>query len=155
MPAFGEWHYFSPPSGDERGWKFINLEWRMNPFFRTFLRRALSVSFSGILLVWGTARSAQNEDREIRIQPNRFQAVRFDPSYYYNLTLRPKPLCNRLAATWRDVRLNHVYAKVYDPVNGAVYRTGYSSNVQTDYGDLDLLKWLIEACSLASSFRFL
>ena len=83
-------------------------------------------------------------DRTISIEQNRFFSVRFDPSYYYDVDIKIHALCEQLVHQWKEGGINAVYVKVYDPVYGAVYRTRYPHNIQTDYGRLNLLKSLIK-----------
>ncbi|MFC1569364.1 DUF2334 domain-containing protein [bacterium] len=84
------------------------------------------------------------QDRTISIEQKRFLSVRFDPSYYYDVDLKSHALCEELVQNWKENGINAVYVKVYDPLYGAVYKTKYAHNIQTDYGRLNLLKSLIK-----------
>jgi uncharacterized protein YdaL len=84
------------------------------------------------------------QDRTIQIGQKRFFSVRFDPSYYYDVDLKVHTLCEQLVHQWKESGINAVYVKVYDPLYGAVYKTKYKYNIQTDYGRLNLLKSLIK-----------
>ncbi len=85
-------------------------------------------------------------DNKIEISQKRFKSVRFDPSYYYNSDFEIREFCEMLARKWKQSGINTVYIKVYDPIYGAVYKTDYPLNIQTDYGQLDLLSKVIYAC---------
>jgi uncharacterized protein YdaL len=82
----------------------------------------------------------------IQTVPERIIAVRFDPSYYYDLDLEVDALCEALAQQWSESGINLVYVKVYDPLYGAIYKTNYPLNIQTDYGRLDLLSAVLKSC---------
>jgi len=79
--------------------------------------------------------------------PNQVNAVRFDPSYYYDSPLKIDDMCAKLAAHWKKFAVNTIYFKIYDPIYGAKYKTSYDLNVVADYGKQDLLKHIIHACS--------
>ena len=82
----------------------------------------------------------------IEIRHTRFNSVRFDPSYYYDLDVTVDELSEQLSSMWSESGITHVYMKVYDPIHGAVYKTEYPMNTETDYGRLDLLKAMLTAC---------
>ena len=82
----------------------------------------------------------------VEIQQKRFMSVRFDPSYYYNREESIEKLCRDQAVLWRQSGMNAVYIKVYDPVYGAVYKTRYAPNIETDYGRINFLRTFIDAC---------
>lgn len=80
--------------------------------------------------------------------PESINAIRFDPSYYYNAPERVNVLADKLAQQWRANGVNTVFYKAYDPAYGAKYRSDYDLNVEADYGRQNLLKYVIEACSI-------
>jgi hypothetical protein len=73
----------------------------------------------------------------------RLQGIRFDPSYYYNLNRPVEKYLDSLITSWRSNGINTVFFKAYDPQYGAVYRTHYAHNRQTDYGKSDFMKTFI------------
>ena len=79
--------------------------------------------------------------------PESINAVRFDPSYYYNAPVRANVLAEQLAQQWQAHAVNVVFYKAYDPVHGAKYKTEYALNVEADYGRQNLLKYVLAACS--------
>ena len=99
-----------------------------------------------LILFQGCTSRIPTNDQQLKIQPKRFYAVRFDPSYYYNTQLSVKELSEKLADQWIENGINTVYIKVYDPIYGASYRTKYPYNIQTDFGRLDLLKTFLNVC---------
>lgn len=75
---------------------------------------------------------------------SQIQGVRFDPSYYYNLK-RPLPaFVDSAVGDWQSHGINTIFFKAYDPEFGAVYKTKYSANHKTDYGDKDFLRLLLD-----------
>ncbi|HOT97623.1 MAG TPA: DUF2334 domain-containing protein [bacterium] len=78
--------------------------------------------------------------------PESVNAVRFDPSYYYNAPVRANVLAQRLAEQWQTHGVNVVFYKAYDPVHGAKYKTSYELNEMADYGRQNLLNYVLEAC---------
>jgi uncharacterized protein YdaL/uncharacterized lipoprotein YddW (UPF0748 family) len=110
------------------------------PFKRTFI-----VFMPILFLLSNCANEESFQDGTIRIEQKRFFSVRFDPSYYYDVDLKIPALCEQLVHQWKESGINVVYVKVYDPLYGAVYRTRYPHNIQTDYGRLNLLRSLIRA----------
>jgi uncharacterized protein YdaL len=70
----------------------------------------------------------------------RLQGIRFDPSYYYNLNRPVEKFLDSMITSWGSNGINTVFIKPYDPQYGAVYRTHYAFNRQTDYGKNDFLK---------------
>jgi uncharacterized protein YdaL len=88
-------------------------------------------------------------DAPAGLDPVQFQinAVRFDPSYYYDSPLMIPDMAEQLAAKWEQHGVNTVFFKVYDPIYGAKYRTSYDLNVEADYGQQDLLKYVLVSCS--------
>lgn len=76
---------------------------------------------------------------------NRIQGVRVDPSYYYGLKRAPKDYFDSAIGAWRAHGINTLFFKAYDPEYGAVYRTRYPGNRQTDYGKSDLLRAFLDA----------
>lgn len=126
---------------------------RMKILHRSFLMSKINRSCFGPLFVFllllsflKCSQQIPPDSSRIEIVPDRFHAVRFDPSYYYDTEFSVKELSRMLARRWRESGMNTVYLKVYDPIHGAVYRTEYSMNVQTDYGLKDLLKDMLKAC---------
>ncbi|UCE06722.1 MAG: DUF2334 domain-containing protein [bacterium] len=79
--------------------------------------------------------------------PNQINAVRFDPSYYYDSPLKIDDMSNELAGKWRNFGVNTIFFKAYDPIYGAKYKTSYDLNIIADYGKQDLLKHMLRACS--------
>ena len=106
----------------------------------------LKPAFLVLPLLIACRNSDLKTDRTIGIEIKRFHSVRFDPSYYYNSELKVEDLCEILARRWQENGINAVYMKVYDPLYGAVYKTNYPLNIQTDYGRLDLLAAMLKAC---------
>ena len=86
------------------------------------------------------------DSRRIEIKPNRVHSIRFDPSYYYDSELNVNQFAEKYAHEWRSSGVNTVHMKVYDPIHGAVYRTKHLLNIETDYGRVNLLKAMLEAC---------
>ena len=113
-------------------------------------RHAVSWLYYGIpgfmLFILGCGSGKSVYDVSMHIENRRFAAVRFDPSYYYDVDMNVPALCRHLAETWRDNGINAVYVKAYDPTYGAVYKTRYPGNIRTDYGRLNFLKAMIRAC---------
>ena len=87
-------------------------------------------------------------DQPPGLDPVHFQinAVRFDPSYYYDWPVPIEQMADRLAEEWRRHGVNTVFFKAYDPIYGAKYHTSYDLNQMTDYGRMDLLGTVIDAC---------
>ncbi|MFC1682793.1 DUF2334 domain-containing protein [Candidatus Zixiibacteriota bacterium] len=83
------------------------------------------------------------------LDPVHFQinAVRFDPSYYYDSPLTIEEMTDQLAAKWKKHGVSTVFFKAYDPIYGAKYKTSYDLNMTADYGRQDLLKHIIASCS--------
>ncbi|MBW1803089.1 MAG: DUF2334 domain-containing protein, partial [Deltaproteobacteria bacterium] len=83
------------------------------------------------------------------LDPVHFQinAVRFDPSYYYDSPLAIEEMTDQLAAKWKKYGVNTVFFKAYDPIYGAKFKTSYDMNIMADYGQQDLLKYIIASCS--------
>ena len=79
--------------------------------------------------------------------PNQINAVRFDPSYYYDAPLTIDNMSKMLATKWQGFSVNTVFFKAYDPIYGAKYRTSYELNQEADYGKQNLLKYMLKACS--------
>ncbi len=77
--------------------------------------------------------------------PNQINAVRFDPSYYYDSPLKIDKMAEELVSKWKSSNVNTVFFKAYDPIYGAKYKTNYSLNVMADYGRSDLLKYILKA----------
>ena len=77
--------------------------------------------------------------------PNQINAIRFDPSYYYDSNQKVDKMSETLVKKWKESGINTVYYKAYDPIYGAKYRTSYDLNVEADYGRLDLLKHILRA----------
>jgi len=75
----------------------------------------------------------------------RIVSVRFDPSYYYTGE-RPQQLAERLATQWSEAGINLVFYRTYDPRYGAFYKTGYEFNVMGEFGQYDLLRYLLREC---------
>ena len=119
----------------------------MNWFQRYFFNAIrMGFLFVFLLLYLGCGQRDSFVDNTIGIKHKRFNSVRFDPSYYYETELGVDELCHRLTQQWREAGVNAVYIKVYDPIYGAVYRTEHPLNVQTDYGRLDFLRVMLDAC---------
>ncbi|MBN2411742.1 DUF2334 domain-containing protein [candidate division KSB1 bacterium] len=76
--------------------------------------------------------------------PNQINAVRFDPSYYYDSPLKIDKMAEELVLKWKSSNVNTVFYKAYDPIYGAKYKTSYSLNVMADYGRFDLLKHILK-----------
>ena len=108
------------------------------------IQRTFIVLLSIFVFFISCGNQKSNDDRTIGIEQKRFFSVRFDPSYYYDVDLKVKALCEELVHQWEQSGINAVYVKVYDPIYGAVYKTKYVHNIQTDYGRLNLLKLLIK-----------
>jgi len=77
--------------------------------------------------------------------PHQINAVRFDPSYYYDSPLKIDEMAEDLVLKWKSFNVNTVFYKAYDPIYGAKYKTTYSLNVMADYGRHDLLKYILKA----------
>lgn len=118
----------------------------MTYFRRLYLNSILILFILMFLINFFCINRVFGSDNKIEIKRQRFISVRFDPSYYYNSDLEVRELCQMLARKWKQSGINIVYIKVYDPIYGAVYKTNYSLNIQTDYGKLDLLSVVITAC---------
>lgn len=99
-----------------------------------------------LFLLLGCSRDYTFKENQITIKNVRLHAVRFDPSYYYETDLTAEELCRSLAENWKNSGITLVYIKVYDPQYGAVYATDHPFNIETDYGRLDLLQHIIDAC---------
>ncbi|MBN2102875.1 DUF2334 domain-containing protein [bacterium] len=121
--------------------QFILLS-RKHPLSR--FKRAFIVIIPVLFLFSDCGNKQSFHDRTICIDQKRFFSVRFDPSYYYDVDLKVPALCEELVSNWKESGINTVYVKVYDPLYGAVYKTRYIHNIQTDYGRLNLLKSLIK-----------
>ncbi len=78
-------------------------------------------------------------------EANQINAVRFDPSYYYDSDLEIKEMAQSLLQAWKSNGINTVFYKVYDPAYGAKYVTDYQFNIMADYGKQDLLSHIINA----------
>jgi uncharacterized protein YdaL len=117
----------------------MKLHWR---FYTTSV-------FSGLLILsifTGCARRHSEDHRKIEIKQKRSFSLRFDPSYYYDTDLEIEELCKELVQKWKETGINTIYFKVYDPIYGAIYNTEYPLSILTDYGNLDLLKYMLDAC---------
>ncbi len=79
--------------------------------------------------------------------PNQMNAVRFDPSYYYDSPLKIEQLAKQLAENWHSFGVNTIFYKTYDPIYGAKYKTSYNYNIEADYGKKNLLKHILKACN--------
>ena len=108
--------------------------------------RLLAVLFGFIVLLNPAAR-AQNSILLLDPVPESINAVRFDPSYYYNAPVRVNTLAQQLAERWQEHGVTVVYYKAYDPVHGAKYKTSYALNEMADYGRQNLLKYVLESCT--------
>lgn len=75
----------------------------------------------------------------------RIKAVRFDPSFYY-IGKRPSELARELADRWSKAGINLVFIRAYDPSYGAFYRTDYLYNKEGEFGQYDLLKYVLNSC---------
>ena len=78
-------------------------------------------------------------------EPRQINAVRFDPSYYYDSELEIKDMAEKLVAQWAGAGFNTIYYKAYDPAYGAKYKTRYPLNIEADYGKQDLLRYILIA----------
>ena len=118
----------------------------MRIFYSTVCNRIFNFLLFFLLLSLECSRPVAHDERKIEIKSNRFHAVRFDPSYYYNEDRNVKGLSEELASLWSASGINAVYIKAYDPLHGAIYRTKHPLSIQTDYGRLDLFGALLDAC---------
>jgi len=120
----------------------------MHGFYPPFFLKAFLYGFLLPFFIFSGCTQTNHtlDDRRIEIELNRFQAVRFDPSYYYDTEYDVDDLCEQLTRGWKENGINTVYVKVYDPIYGAVYRTSHPLNVQTDYGRVNFLKTMLKAC---------
>ncbi|HPG40823.1 MAG TPA: DUF2334 domain-containing protein [bacterium] len=100
---------------------------------------------SCLLIVQINRVSAKNINLSLDPEPNRINAVRFDPSYYYNSPLKIEQMAAELTDQWKRHGINTIYFKAYDPLYGAKYKTTYTLNTVADYGKLDLLKYILKA----------
>jgi uncharacterized protein YdaL len=117
------------------------LELTLKEKFHIHLVLLILIAF---LQISATARQAT-----LRLDPvlESINAVRFDPSYYYNAPVRVNVLAEQLAEAWQRQGVNVVFYKAYDPAYGAKYRTEYQLNEMADYGRQDMLKYILKACS--------
>ncbi|MBC8184384.1 hypothetical protein H8E88_25090, partial [candidate division KSB1 bacterium] len=77
--------------------------------------------------------------------PKQVNAIRFDPSYYYDSPLKTDQLAARLVKKWHSFGVNTIFYKAYDPIYGAKYRSSYPLNILSDYGKQDLLKYILKS----------
>jgi uncharacterized protein YdaL/uncharacterized lipoprotein YddW (UPF0748 family) len=77
--------------------------------------------------------------------PKQINAVRFDPSYYYDSPLKIDQLALSLVENWYTHGVNTIFYKAYDPIYGAKYRSSYQHNILADYGKQDLLKYILKS----------
>jgi len=113
------------------------------------LKKISPILFITMILIWGLIQKTSAKiDVSLSLDPipNQIRAVRFDPSYYYDSSLKIDEMCNKLATKWQNFGVNTVYFKAYDPIYGAKYKTSYKLNKVSDYGKQDLLKHMIRAC---------
>ncbi len=101
------------------------------------------------LILFVVSTSVLSQDSKLSLDPvsESINAVRFDPSYYYNAPVRANVLAEQLAKQWQSNGVNTVFYKAYDPIYGAKYKTNYELNSEADYGRQNLLKYVLAACS--------
>jgi uncharacterized protein YdaL len=121
------------------------MSFKYNHFFKLCLLFTI-ISFNHF-----TLNNNLSAGQMVSLEPvhNRVNAVRFDPSYYYNSAYSIDELSERLVDTWKNFDVNTVFFKVYDPIYGAKYRTKYEYNIETDYGKMDLLKRILREAQKA------
>jgi len=113
------------------------------------VRTLIHKFFFLILTALAAGRPLQSQSPMLSLDPvpETINAIRFDPSYYYNASERVNVLADNLAQRWQANGVTTVFYKAYDPAYGAKYRTDYDLNVEADYGRQNLLKHMIKACS--------
>jgi hypothetical protein len=104
---------------------------------------AVCITLTAFGLAIAAARSSRRRPASRPIAARR--SVRFDAGYYY-VGLTATQLAEALAAKWAEQGVSQVYFYAYNPIYGARYHTTYAGNIMEDWGRLDLLGEMLDAC---------
>ncbi len=77
-------------------------------------------------------------------ESKRMVGLRFDPSFFYDRGLTARELAQQQVKRWAESGINTVFFRVYDPAYGAGYKTSFRYNKETDYGNQDLLGYVLK-----------